>query len=409
MIINILIVDDNQSNLETLNFMIADIDFEDDIDINVIQANNGNDALNLAIKHDIALIILDIQMPDMDGFEVARYLKKSSKTKDIPIAFLTAAYKSEDMREYGLHIGAFDYFLKPIDPLILVPKIKLYINFYAITTTLKDTNIILEQRVKEAVDKNSKMEAKLHQSEKLTAMGEMIRNIAHQWRQPLSTISTAATGVKIQKSYGTLPDEELFELMDTIDDSAQFLSKTIDDFRNLIKSGDEQNILFNLSEDIEKCCEIEEIVITQNNIKIIKNLDDTIELTNLQDGLLQALLNIVNNANDALKHIDDKDHRFIFIETLKNEDKIFIIIKDNAGGIPEDIISKIFEPYFTTKHKSQGTGLGLHITYKVITENMNGSIDAKNVEYEYESKKYRGAQFKIILPLIDVKITNGGS
>ena len=397
MIVNILIVDDNQSNLETLNFMIKDIDFNDDIEINVIQSDNGNNALNLAIKHDIALIILDIQMPDMDGFEVARYLKKSSKTKDIPIAFLTAAYKSEDMREYGLHIGAFDYFLKPIDPLILIPKIKLYINFYINTITLKNTNIMLEQKIKEAVHKNSQMEAKLHQSEKLAAMGEMIGNIAHQWRQPLSTISTAATGVKVQKTYGTLLDEELFKLMDTIDDSAQYLSKTIDDFKSFVKSDNEQIVRFNLSKAIEKCCEIENIVINKNNIKIIKNLDNSIELTNLQDGLLKVILNIINNATDALKLT--KDDRFIFIKTLKDEDKIFITIKDSAGGIFEDIIDKIYEPYFTTKHKSQGTGLGLHITYKIITENMKGSIDTKNVEYDYNNKKYKGAQFKITLPI----------
>ena len=184
-----------------------------------------------------------------------------------------------------------------------------------------------------------------------------------------------------------------------IDSNAQFLSKTIDDFRDFIKGDDGKSKLFNLSEDIEKCCKIEEAVIKQNNIKIIKNLDDTIELTNLPNGLLQAILNIINNSKDALKLIEDDGDRFIFTETIKNKNDIFIIIKDNAGGISLDIIGKIYEPYFTTKHKSQGTGLGLHMTYQIITKNMHGNIDAKNVEYKYNNKKYKGVQFKITLPL----------
>ncbi|MEA3497836.1 MAG: hybrid sensor histidine kinase/response regulator, partial [Campylobacterota bacterium] len=395
----ILIVDDNKSNLETLNFMIEDIDFEKDIKVNVIQCNNGNDALNLAIKYKIALIILDIQMPDMDGFEVARYLKKSSKTKDIPIAFLTAVYKSDDMREYGLHIGAFDYFTKPIDPLILVPKIKLYVNFYAITHELKDANLVLEEKIKVAVDKNSKMEAKLYKSEKLASMAEMIGNIAHQWRQPLSVISTAATGAKLQQEYGNLDEKELNKLMDSINSSAQFLSKTIDNFRNFLNGDNGENILFNLTNDIEKCCRIEETILNESYIKVVKDFDDSIELINLPNDLLQALVNIIDNSKDALLSVEDKEERFIFLKTEKIDDKVVITITDTAGGISNDIIKKIFDPYFTTKHKSQGTGLGLHMTYTIITNNMNGSLDVENDTFSYNDKQYTGARFTIKLPL----------
>ena len=144
--VKILIVDDKQANLDTLRYLIEDIEFTENIQIEVLEANNGNDALSLAIKNDLALVILDIQMPEMDGFEVAKYLQKSSNTKNIPIAFLTAAYKSEQMREYGLHMGAFDYFFKPIDPLILIPKIKLYVNFYAVTKKLTELNKDLKKK-----------------------------------------------------------------------------------------------------------------------------------------------------------------------------------------------------------------------------------------------------------------------
>jgi len=400
--INILIVDDNQSNLDTLRFLINDIEFEHNINANVLEASNGNDALSLAIKHDLALIILDIQMPVMDGFEVAKYLKKSSKTKDIPIAFLTAAFKSQEMREYGLHIGAFDYFLKPIDPLILVPKIKLYSNFYAITKELKETNMHLEEKVKFAVEQNSQMEAKLYEAEKLSAMGEMIGNIAHQWRQPLSVISTAATGVLVQKEYGMLNDEFLVESMENIDKMAQYLSKTIDDFKNFIKGDSDAKTVFNLSGDIKKALEIENAIIKQNDIKVILDLDDDIVLRSFPNALVQCIVNIINNAKDALKDIEED--RYIFISTKQTDKNIILSIKDNAKGIPEDIIDKIFEPYFTTKHQSQGTGLGLHMTYKIVQNGLNGDIIVENKEYEYDDKKEKGAKFDIILPTVQESV-----
>ena len=394
--VSILIVDDTKANLDTLRFLINDIEFEHNVKIEVLEALNGNDALSIAMKHELALIILDIQMPEMDGFEVAKYLKKSSKTKNIPIAFLTAAYKSQDMREHGLHIGAFDYFLKPIDPLILVPKIKLYVNFFAITKELKDSNLILEEKVKEAVEKNREMEQRLYNSDKLSAMGEMIGNIAHQWRQPLSLISTAATGISAQKEYGLLTDEFLMSSMEDINNTTQYLSKTIDDFKNFIKGDNGVKVEFDLTDDIKKCLKIEDSIINQNDIEVILDLEDKIIINSFPNGLIQALINIINNSIDILKNKDSK--RYIFITTTKNDNEAIIHIKDNAGGIPESIKNKIFDPYFTTKHQSQGTGLGLHLTYQIITDGMNGAISVKNVEYEYQSKVHNGALFEIIIP-----------
>jgi signal transduction histidine kinase len=392
----ILIVDDNQSNLDTLRYLIEDIEFDRDIKIEVIEAKGGNEALALALKHNLALIILDIQMPVMDGFEVAKYLKKSSKTKDIPIAFLTAAYKSQEMREYGLHLGAFDYFLKPIDPLILVPKIKLYVNFYTITNELKDTNISLEKKVSEAIEKNKKMEQKLFQSEKLSSMGEMIGNIAHQWRQPLSVISTAATGVKAQKEYGMLSDEFLIESLDTINDTAQYLSKTIDDFKNFIKGDENSKKEFNLLEDIKRCLEIESSIIKQNDIKVILDIPEDISLWGFPNALVQCLVNLINNSKDVLVQ---QEERYIFIEAKTDENNVAIRLRDNGGGIKEEIMDKIFDPYFTTKNKAQGTGLGLYMTYTIITSALSGSIAVENREYKYEGKDYKGAEFIITLPL----------
>ncbi len=231
---------------------------------------------------------------------------------------------------------------------------------------------------------------------KLVAMGEMIGNIAHQWRQPLSVISTGATGLKLQKEYDTLTDENFISTCDMINDNAQYLSKTIDDFRDFIK-GDRNIVEFNLLKNVESFLHLVEGSIKNNNIKVVKDIDENIRVHGYPNELIQCFINIFNNAKDALK---DKEHeKLIFISTELKEDKVNIIFRDNAGGIDEDILQHIFEPYFTTKHQNQGTGLGLHMTFNLIVDGMGGSIKAKTVSYTYEQIKYTGAEFVITLSL----------
>ncbi len=242
------------------------------------------------------------------------------------------------------------------------------------------------------------IQEKLFQSEKLASMGEMIGNIAHQWRQPLSVISTASTGMKIQIEFGTLDDKEIIKTCDTINNNAQYLSKTINDFRNFIK-GNREKSKYDLSDNLNSFLHLVDGSIKCNNINIILDLQKDIQIYGYENELTQCLINIFNNAKDILvkKEIENK---FIFISTSIKEEKIVVIkIKDNAEGIAEDILPKIFEPYFTTKHQSQGTGLGLHMTYNLIVDGMGGTIEAKNTSYEYKGKKYTGAEFTISLPI----------
>lgn len=258
---------------------------------------------------------------------------------------------------------------------------------------LNKLNSSLEEKVKDEVEKNKLFQEKLFKADKLASMGEMISNIAHQWRQPLSIISTVATGIKIQKEFGTLKDEELVQNMDLINKNAQYLSETINDFRNFIK-GDRKIKNYDLSTTINNFIHIIESTIKTDNINIILNLEKDIKIDGYPNELIQCLINIFNNSKDAFKEIK-QENPLIFISTSLQNDNLTIRIKDNAGGIPQNIISKIYDPYFTTKHKSQGTGLGLHMTYKLIDEGMHGKIEAQNVEFEYENKIYKGAEFII--------------
>ncbi len=260
---------------------------------------------------------------------------------------------------------------------------------------LDKLNLSLEIRINDEVEKNKLFQEKLFKADKLASMGEMMSNIAHQWRQPLSVISTISTGIKIQKEFGTLNEEDIIKDMELINKNAQYLSETINDFRNFIK-GDRKIKTYNLSSTINNFLHIVESTIKKDNINIVLNLEENIKIDGYPNELIQCLINIFNNAKDALEEIK-QEYPLIFITTISQNNIITISIKDNAGGIQPNIISKIYDPYFTTKHKSQGTGLGLHMTYKLIDEGMHGKIEAHNVNYEYENKKYKGAEFVISL------------
>lgn len=259
------------------------------------------------------------------------------------------------------------------------------------TKELQDLNRNLEKKVTSEVEKNRQQEIQLHEQAKMAALGDMIANIAHQWRQPLSIISTAATGMKLQKEFNNLKDEEFYENCDNIARTTQYLSKTIDTFRNFIK---EKKVLKEvvLQERIEKALEIVDATLSNNHIKLINKLDEyePINITMVTGELSQVIINIVNNAKDAIKE-NEIENPWVKIELEKSTDMVIISIEDNGGGIPKDILSKIFDPYFTTKHQSQGTGLGLHMSYKIVTESLKGKIYVKNTDF--------GAKFFIELPL----------
>jgi len=261
---------------------------------------------------------------------------------------------------------------------------------------LKEFNKNLQKKISQEVEKNIDAQKQLSKSEKLASMGEMIGNIAHQWRQPLSVISTIATSMIMKKEFGDLDDKELVDNCNTINRNTQYLSKTIDDFKNFIK-GDRKKASFILENTIHSFLNLVGGSYKDNNINIVLSLEKNININGHENELIQCLINIYNNAKDAL--IDNNiENKLIFITTKKEEEYALIVIKDNAGGIPKDILGKIFEPYFTTKYKSQGTGLGLSMTYKLVTEGMNGTIVANNKKYIYENKEYQGAEFIIKLP-----------
>ncbi|MDN5049536.1 sensor histidine kinase [Aliarcobacter butzleri] len=256
-------------------------------------------------------------------------------------------------------------------------------------------SIFLENKLKEYKKELDNKQAILYQQSKMAAMGEMIGNIAHQWRQPLSIITTATSGMVLQKQMGVLTDEFFFEASNRINTSSQYLSQTIDDFRNFFIPNKEKSKV-NLIEIFKKTLDLISAQFSSKDIEIIKNIEG-VEFESYENELIQALINILNNSRDEL--IKKDGERFIFVDAFEKDNFINIIIKDNAGGVIKENLDKIFEPYFTTKYKSQGTGIGLYMTEEIITKHLNGTICVENVEFTYNEKEYFGAEFTIRIDL----------
>jgi PAS domain S-box-containing protein len=236
----------------------------------------------------------------------------------------------------------------------------------------------------------------LEEQSKLASMGEMIGNIAHQWRQPLSVITTASTGALYQKEIGTLTDEFFEKEMNNINDQAQYLSRTIDDFRNFIK-GDQEEVEIKINEAIEYAIHLTEATLKNNYINTVIDLDDDMEIHGSKNELIQSFINIINNSKDALKEKCEEEDRYIFISSSKkSENSLEIKICDTGGGIPDDVIERIFEPYFTTKHQNVGTGIGLSMVNKILRDKYHAQIQVNNQHTNYKDKEYYGACFKIL-------------
>jgi two-component system, NtrC family, C4-dicarboxylate transport sensor histidine kinase DctB len=259
---------------------------------------------------------------------------------------------------------------------------------------LEVANKKLEERVEEEILENERKSEIIYNQSKLASMGEMIGNIAHQWRQPLSAISTLASGLCFNLENTHVEKKETISALNRIVDTTLHLSDTIDDFRNFYKK-DKEKVVFNIFENLQRSMAITRASLNDNHINLIFDVDETIEFYGYYNELKQAILNIIQNAKDALIENVEVGNRFIFVSLKKQSNKIFLNIKDNANGIPYKIIGKIFEQNFTTKEGNGGTGIGLYMTKQIIEKHMDGIINVINEEFEYENKKYKGASFTI--------------
>jgi len=283
----------------------------------------------------------------------------------------------------------FNIFLLSIFLMVVLLLISEYIS-KLLQKKFKDYQCDIEEFMNE---NNHQRDILAHQS-KMSAMGEMIGNIAHQWRQPLSVITTAASGVKLNKELGILDDKSLNDSMDIVVEQSLYLSHIIEEFKGFLTSSHERTF-FSVEKAVNSAIQLAYGKFENKNIIIIKKIDD-IHMDNFENQLIQVLINILKNAEENFKKDQEK---IIIISSYIKDSDVYISIHDNAGGIPEKNISRIFEPYFTTKHQYHGTGMGLYMSEELVTKAMNGVLSVTNSEFKHNGQIYMGANFLIKLPL----------
>ena len=235
------------------------------------------------------------------------------------------------------------------------------------------------------------------QEEKLLMLGAMFENIIHQFKQPLNAINAEATGLKFQKELGMMDDTTFEQSLDNIINRTHYLADTIDDFRDFLKE-DRVKFHFKISESLRQIESIIEPLLKAKGIKVIKSFtNEDIECYGFGREFAQVVINILNNAKDAIL-ANEVDPKIIYIAVVENDTTIGIDIYDNAGGIPDDILPRIFNPHFTTKEESGGTGIGLTMSKEIVEEHFKGSLLAKNTQFSFNENSYYGACFSIGLP-----------
>lgn len=266
------------------------------------------------------------------------------------------------------------------------------------TKELQELNENLESRIVIEVEKNREKDKRMIQQSRFAALGEMIGNIAHQWRQPLSAISSTVTSMQIQRELNIASNKDVDKSYRDILKYIDFLNQTIEDFRTFFKK-DKEKTEFDIAKTLKNTISIVNAMYKNHSILLIENFDKNREykIFGFPSEVTQVLLNILNNSKDILieKKIKTK---IVKIDIEKTQEFYTIKITDNAGGIDKEIKDKIFDPYFTTKHKAQGTGIGLYMSKDIIEKHMNGSLTAENCEFTYEDNKQFGACFIIKLP-----------
>ena len=378
----ILAVDDNEGNRFFLKDLLSRIP-----DVEVVEAASGSEALLETLKYNFNLILLDVQMPGMDGYETAQHLQMTTRTRDIPIIFLTAVFKSEEFIKRGYAVGAVDYLTKPLDDNILLNRIRHYQH-------LNEREI----RLMAAMAQMRSMQDNLQQSEKLSALGAMVAGVSHELNTPLGNTKLALSTLldrisEVNKLYssGSLKRSNIEEFLEESLDIATLANRSVDRALNLvvtfkqvaIDQTSERQRLFDLATIISETITSLSPSYKHEPWKFVIEIPDAIQMDSYPGPLEQIIINLVQN---SIRHgFDGRDHGTISIRAVVEEESpenkirsVTITFTDDGIGIAPGNLEKIFEPFFTTRLGRGGSGIGLSITRRIATTLLAGAISVKS-------------------------------
>ncbi len=398
----LLIVDDQPSNIQVMSDILAG-------DHTVLFAKSGKKALELVSSRQVDLIILDVMMPDLDGYQVCRRLKDNEKTMEIPVIFVTAKVDDHDEAR-GFAVGGVDYITKPVSPSILRARVATHL-------LLKETS----DRYKEAAEKMAAAQDRLIAHEKMASIGQLVGGIVHEIKNPLNFVTNFSEGTvdlagelkqELSKHRAKLPEEDYEHLSELVADIVQNAEDIRENGRradSIIQSmmlharggeGERRPVDVNpmVDENVNLAYHGFRAQDPSFNVTIERDYDDEVGVVEIvEQDIGRVILNLLNNACYAVREKQRTTEApyspTLRVSTNKTDDSIEIRIRDNGPGIPEEILEQIFNPFFTTKPSGEGnTGLGLSISNDIVVESHQGKLEVTSEPGEF-------TEFVIRLPL----------
>ncbi|MEH1997766.1 MAG: response regulator [Nostoc sp.] len=410
----ILIVDDNPTNLSVLCEALNSEGFRFRV------AVDGESAIAQVERNQPELILLDVQMPGIDGFETCRRLKANPVTQNIPIIFTTALSDTENKTK-GFSLGAVDYIPKPFAQEEVIARVRVHLQLKQLTESL-------EQQVSDRTKALQKAQVQLVQQEKLSTLGELIAGIGHEINNPINFISsnipplqeyivgvtellllyeqeypnpTAKITTAIEKLDLNFVLEDMPKILNSLHLGSERIKNLSDSLRNFSRSDSDAKISADLHQGLDSTLMILQHRLNANGdrprIEVIKNYGVLPQVSCYLGQMNQVFMNILANAIDALDEAIMQGKMSNLIPQIKiateidSEQLVVIRIADNGVGIPERLKKRLFEPLFTTKSVGKGTGLGLSIAYEIVVEKHKGVL-------EVNSQPGVGTEFIIKIP-----------
>ncbi|WP_375512325.1 response regulator [uncultured Nostoc sp.] len=423
---HILLVDDNPNNLKVLSEAIQGCGWK------ALMATDGESAIEQTEYAHPDLILLDVMMPGLDGFETCRRLKANAITQNIPVIFMTALTDATD-KVKGLEIGAVDYITKPFQQEEVIARLKLHLKISHLTRTLEQRVQERTAELSQSLQQLQQTQLQLIQSEKMSTLGQLVAGIGHEINNPIGFISGNCFYIEeyvkdlfrlvnLQQQKLAHPDLEIKKLIEEIDLEyiTEDLSKVLLSMhqgigrlkdislslRTFARSDISSKVEFQIHEGIDSTLMLlKHRLKDQGNrpkIEVFTQYGDLPPITCYPGQMNQVLMNIIANAIDAFDGLHQMHsvrqiaacHNTITITTSVDDEQktITICIEDNALGMAPEVQARIFEPSFTTKPVGKGTGLGLAISYQIIVDKHNGQINCL-------STSGKGTKFIITLPI----------
>lgn len=412
----ILVIDDSPTNLEILHDVLGSAGYE------VLVEMDGASGIEQVESNPPDLILLDVMMPKIDGFETCRRLQANPSTKNIPIIFITALTEAEE-KVKGLSLGAVDYITKPFEQEEVLARISLHLKLRKLNIELDKQKQELEIRVEErtselsqALNELKQTQLQLVQTEKISSLGQLVAGVAHEINNPIGFISTnlhyanqyiedvlilirlfqkncSNPGSEVEEQIEAMDlehiEKDLPKLMSSMKLGTDTIKGIMQSLRNFSRTDGENKKLVDIHEGIEAT-----LMILQHRLKayskrpaiqVVKDYSILPKVQCFPGQLNQVFMNLLANAIDVLEEsmIDSQElnnenfaniNPKIRIATTIDKYQVTVKIADNGKGMPESVRSEIFQPFFTTKPEGKGTGLGLSISYQIITENHGGNL-----------------------------------